>query len=77
LERERDSPDWQTPTSEIFASYPVWRARDLPFGKGLLSLPQRGEMALEMFSHDNFVTPVERFEGHTGRCLCDHVFPYC
>ncbi|TDL20252.1 WD40 repeat-like protein [Rickenella mellea] len=45
--------------------YPVWRARDLPFGKGFLSLPQRGETALEMWSHSDTTAPVETFEGHT------------
>ncbi|OCF59100.1 vacuolar membrane protein [Kwoniella mangroviensis CBS 10435] len=51
------------PTSIITTSYPVWRARNLPFGRGVLSLPQRGEQALELFAPDDD-TPVERFEGH-------------
>ncbi|WVF70087.1 hypothetical protein IAT40_004874 [Kwoniella sp. CBS 6097] len=51
------------PTSVITTTYPVWRARNLPFGSGVLSLPQRGEKALEMFGPDDS-TPVERFEGH-------------
>ncbi|WVR04414.1 hypothetical protein IAU60_001416 [Kwoniella sp. DSM 27419] len=51
------------PTSVITTSYPVWRARNLPFGSGVLSLPQRGEKALELFSPDDNV-PIERFEGH-------------
>ncbi|WVQ97798.1 hypothetical protein IAU59_004913 [Kwoniella sp. CBS 9459] len=51
------------PTSVITTTYPVWRARNLPFGSGVLSLPQRGERALEMFGPDDN-TPVERFEGH-------------
>ncbi|KAK8846765.1 hypothetical protein IAR55_005853 [Kwoniella newhampshirensis] len=55
------APD--TPTAVISTSYPVWRARNLPFGQGVLSLPQRGEKALEMFGMDDN-TPVERFEGH-------------
>nr|XP_031861917.1 uncharacterized protein CI109_002747 [Kwoniella shandongensis]KAA5528989.1 hypothetical protein CI109_002747 [Kwoniella shandongensis] len=55
------APD--TPTAVISTNYPVWRARNLPFGQGVLSLPQRGEKALEMFGvGDN--SPVERFEGH-------------
>ncbi|EIN05572.1 hypothetical protein PUNSTDRAFT_145950 [Punctularia strigosozonata HHB-11173 SS5] len=49
----------------INTGYPVWRARDLPFGKGILSLPQRGETALEMWSHADAQQPVEAFEGHT------------
>jgi hypothetical protein len=48
--------------------YPVWRARDLPFGRGILSLPQRGEHALEMYAYDapTDAPPVERFAGHAG-----------
>lgn len=55
----------------IHTTYPVWRARDLPFGKGVLSLPQRSETTLEMFVHASEGTgvdpdsPVEVFEGHT------------
>lgn len=44
-------------------SYPVWRARNLPFGHGVLALPQRGSDHLEMFALGS-ETPVERFEGH-------------
>ncbi|ORY26858.1 hypothetical protein BCR39DRAFT_560289 [Naematelia encephala] len=51
------------PTSIITTTYPVWRARNLPFGPGVLALPQRGEKALEMFRRDSN-TPVETFEGH-------------
>lgn len=59
------------PQSIIHTSYPVWRARDLPFGKGVLSLPQRSETTLEMFAHRGEAmgfdpnSPVEVFEGHT------------
>lgn len=47
--------------------YPVWRARNLPFGRGVLSLAQRGEAALEMYTQGETpdLVPVERFEGHT------------
>ncbi|OBZ77972.1 putative RWD, RING finger and WD repeat-containing protein C11E3.05 [Grifola frondosa] len=59
---------WNTQTSEstitIHTGYPVWRARDLPFGQGVLSLPQRGATALEMYSYDNPLEPIEIFEGH-------------
>ncbi|KAJ3871035.1 hypothetical protein F5051DRAFT_229217 [Lentinula edodes] len=37
--------------------YPVWRARGLPFGRGVLSLAQRGETALEMFSREPRIRP--------------------
>ncbi|KDQ52927.1 hypothetical protein JAAARDRAFT_61692 [Jaapia argillacea MUCL 33604] len=53
------------PKMTIHTRYPVWRARDLPFGRGLMSLPQRGETALEMYAHSNTQIPVEVFEGHT------------
>lgn len=53
------------PQTTISTTYPVWRARDLPFGRGVLSLPQRSENALEMWSYDDALTPVESFEGHT------------
>lgn len=54
-----------TPNIEIKTSYPVWRARDLPFGQGVLSLPQRGETALEMYVHEDPTLPIEKFEGHS------------
>ena len=59
---------WDTqsaqPSIRIDTAYPVWRARDLPFGQGVLCLPQRGETALEMYVHEDPTEPVERFEGH-------------
>ena len=30
-----------------------------------MSLPQRGETALELYGRDNLEMPIERFEGHT------------
>ncbi|RDX46433.1 hypothetical protein OH76DRAFT_1406950 [Lentinus brumalis] len=59
---------WDTQTAQpstvINTTYPVWRARDLPFGQGVLSLPQRGETALEMYAHEDPTTPIEKFAGH-------------
>lgn len=52
------------PLASIQTAYPVWRARNLPFGQGVLSLPQRGETALEMWVPDSPNEPIERFEGH-------------
>ncbi|KAG8748743.1 hypothetical protein FRC10_000134 [Ceratobasidium sp. 414] len=63
------------PQNEIETPYPVWRARHLPFGDGVLALPQRGTLALEMFAFDTSSErtspPVPRgaklataFEGH-------------
>lgn len=59
----RTLPQLDTPTAVIPTTYPVWRARNLPFGYGVLALPQRGEKALEMFGVESDV-PVERFDGH-------------
>ena len=53
------------PISTICTTYPVWRARDLPFGRGVLSLPQRGETALEMWARGEEAAPVHVYEGHT------------
>jgi WD40 repeat protein len=47
---------------------PVSENVSLAFGKGVLSLPQRGETALEMFAYGDGglqQSPVEVFEGHT------------
>jgi WD40 repeat protein len=70
----------QKPKSIIKTTYPVWRALNLPFGHGILSLPQRGETVLEMYAAKNVdeyddgdeeevevgrQAPVEVFEGHT------------
>lgn len=46
-------------------SYPVWRARDLPFGRGVLSLPQRGENVLDLWSYDHPEEPAYVLEGHS------------
>ncbi|KAI0345160.1 hypothetical protein BDW22DRAFT_1354052 [Trametopsis cervina] len=53
------------PTFTIHTSYPIWRARNLPFGEGILSLPQRSETALELWTPQDHYEPLERFEGHT------------
>ncbi|KAI4527925.1 WD40 repeat-like protein [Schizophyllum commune Loenen D] len=62
-----DTPGVQSSEAKatIHTSYPVWRARNLPFGEGVMSLPQRGETALELYGRDNLEMPIERFEGHT------------
>jgi hypothetical protein len=53
------------PKTVIQTTYPVWRARNLPFGRGVLSLAQRGVTALEMYAQSNPKEPAEVFEGHT------------
>ncbi|KAF7294510.1 WD-REPEATS-REGION domain-containing protein [Mycena kentingensis (nom. inval.)] len=46
------------PLQTIRTAHPVWRARHLPFGRGVLSLPQRGDTALGMYAlgHANATT---------------------
>ncbi len=53
------------PKSVINTTYPVWRARNLPFGRGILSLAQRGETMLEMYATEGSREPIHEFEGHT------------
>lgn len=53
------------PKGFISTTYPVWRARNLPFGEGILSLPQRSETTLEMYAKKETQTLVETFEGHS------------
>lgn len=43
---------------------PVWRARHLPFGNGVMTLPQRGDTSLCMWAKDKPDEPVHRFQGH-------------
>ena len=60
-----DSEGASQPSYTFYTSYPVWRARNLPFGNGVLSLPQRGETALEMWTPQDLHEPIERFERHS------------
>ncbi|KAK7689506.1 hypothetical protein QCA50_007298 [Cerrena zonata] len=53
------------PNTIIEPGYPVWRARNMPFGSGILSVPQRGQTALDMWNLSASTDPVQRFEGHT------------
>lgn len=43
---------------------PIWRARHLPFGNGVMTLPQRGDTSLSLWAKDKPDSPVHRFEGH-------------
>lgn len=56
------------PALTIETKTPVWRARNLPFGRGVLSVPQRGAYALEMWGRDPASTnaPIERFEEYNA-----------
>lgn len=53
------------PEQVIQTATPIWRARHLPFGRGVMTLPQRGDRTLSMWSKDHPEGgPVERFAGH-------------
>lgn len=52
------------PETTIRTDTPVWRARHLPFGQGVMTLPQRGDTSLSMWSKEHVDEPVHRFNGH-------------
>ncbi|KAG8781736.1 hypothetical protein FRC15_008180, partial [Serendipita sp. 397] len=56
-------PSTIQPLGIIQTEYPVWRARNLPFGRGILAQPQRGRLALDMYSTDHPEEPVHIFDG--------------
>ncbi|KAF8306083.1 WD40 repeat-like protein [Clavulina sp. PMI_390] len=63
--RPEDDSDSQTltpPSGVIQTANPVWRARHLPFGRGVLSLPHRGSYTLEMYEFGNEEESVVDFE---------------
>ncbi|SJX64930.1 related to MTC5-subunit of the SEA complex [Sporisorium reilianum f. sp. reilianum] len=51
--------------SMIETRTPVWRARHLPFGNGVMTLPQRGDTTLSMWAKDEPEEPKATFSGHT------------
>ena len=51
--------------SVIETRTPVWRARHLPFGNGVMTLPQRGDTTLSMWAKDQPEEPQATFAGHT------------
>lgn len=53
------------PIRTIRTDYPVWRARNLPFGRGILAQPHRGRLMLDMYSADQLDAPVHQFGGFT------------
>jgi WD40 repeat protein len=57
------TPD--TPRITIQTNSPVWRARHLPFGKGVLTLPQRSETTLRVWARGPPAREIGKFEGHT------------
>ncbi|KAK4047185.1 hypothetical protein OIO90_006294 [Microbotryomycetes sp. JL221] len=61
-----DNPS--TSRLSVQTSSPVWRARFLPFGEGVLTLPQRTDHALSIWGREKVergdtAEPVARFEG--------------
>jgi hypothetical protein len=58
-----------TPSRVIQASAPVFRARNLPFGSGLLSLPQSEETHLDLWALGELggERVIKTFEGHTDK----------
>jgi hypothetical protein len=56
-----------TPEQEeevIVTDTPIWRARNTPFGNGVLIMPQRTESKLSLYNRDSPESPVHAFEGH-------------
>lgn len=52
------------PMYTVETPQPVWRARHLPFGRGAMSVAQRGDTAPSMWKY-GVDEPVHRFVGHT------------
>ncbi|KAI9370661.1 hypothetical protein BJX61DRAFT_80137 [Aspergillus egyptiacus] len=63
------------PEKVIKTPFPVWRARNTPFGWGILAMPQRGNSDLHLYSRravegvgpDGHLPPVHSFPGHKGQ----------
>ncbi|KAI8993171.1 hypothetical protein BDB01DRAFT_847081 [Pilobolus umbonatus] len=56
-----------TPEKEeevIVTDTPIWRARNTPFGNGVLIMPQRTDSKLTLYNIANAETPIHAFEGH-------------
>ncbi|KAF1800863.1 hypothetical protein FB192DRAFT_1422836 [Mucor lusitanicus] len=56
-----------TPEEEeevIVTDTPIWRARNTPFGNGVLIMPQRTDSKLTLYSRACAETPVHAFDGH-------------
>ncbi|ORX90287.1 WD40 repeat-like protein [Basidiobolus meristosporus CBS 931.73] len=49
----------------ITTNSPIRRARFTPFGDGIITMPQRGDPSLYMWSRSDLSKPVCKFEGHT------------
>ncbi|TPX33184.1 hypothetical protein SmJEL517_g03793 [Synchytrium microbalum] len=53
----------KTCSGVIDTGSPVWRARYTPFGHGILTMPQRKDNSLTLWSRDT-LQPIHRFTGH-------------
>ncbi|PKI85933.1 hypothetical protein MVES1_000166 [Malassezia vespertilionis] len=53
------------PQSTILTHDPVWRAKYLPFGDGVMSVAQRGDTAPSLWAHRASAAPAKHFVGHT------------
>ncbi|CRG86227.1 hypothetical protein PISL3812_03230 [Talaromyces islandicus] len=64
-----------TPEKMVETSFPVWRARNTPFGFGILAMPQRGDNDLHLYSRRRTdihgpgegLPLVHSFPGHKGQ----------
>ncbi|OJD14827.1 hypothetical protein AJ78_04857 [Emergomyces pasteurianus Ep9510] len=66
------SVEGDIPEKVIHTPFPVWRARNTPFGWGVLAMPQRGNSDLHLYSRkrsDDGGDPprVHSFPGHRGQ----------
>ncbi|KAI9486044.1 MAG: hypothetical protein EXX96DRAFT_592887 [Benjaminiella poitrasii] len=48
----------------IVTDTPIWRARNTPFGNGVLIMPQRTDSKLTLYNRASPETPVHAFDGH-------------
>ncbi|KYQ94108.1 hypothetical protein DLAC_04388 [Tieghemostelium lacteum] len=60
---------WSYPNTKpigiIATNNPVLRAKYLPMGKGIVSISDRGENNIRLWSSNNYTVPVATFQGHT------------
>ncbi|KAJ5787797.1 hypothetical protein N7457_002787 [Penicillium paradoxum] len=64
----------EIPEKQIHTPFPVWRARNTPFGWGVLAMPQRGNNDLHLYSRrmadgsnpEDDLPLVHSFPGHKG-----------
>ncbi|CAG7927425.1 unnamed protein product [Penicillium olsonii] len=65
----------EVPEKQVHTPFPVWRARNTPFGWGVLAMPQRGNNDLHLYSRraeegsspEDDLPLVHSFPGHKGQ----------